>query len=559
MNNVNDLAIMSKVFGVQLLGATVFLLSTDSGRGDLKLMFPTVSSLFYHHIHNLGNGERSRFRPLWSSLAFKLEGSPRLCSDPNVVPTRFKHHRKLDRVLAVARILTAHLYSHGAFLWSLEKHLPDVVPMIFHHGEVTWTSVYKFHDWSMGGEDEKPGVMTVLDQQVRPWLFPVNHSTRMIGKLDPVGNYRFMSDFLRVSIEILYWPQALGPNEKEHERVGSPHLHACYLASLPREAISPCLHLSYLAYLLCGLPRLASMRATWPFTPGGQSRLASMRATWPFTSGGQSRLAPMRAILPRLASMRATWSFTSGGQSRLAPMRAISPRLTSMRASLSTRTGHLASHPSELFCKWTAYPADKKNHGRINSSGRVISPHSHVGYLASHPCELCCWTSHPADKITGQDSLALGLPIPWTKDPRVGGFGQEPLWVCSWTVPLTKRTGPVDSLRFPASYLASLPCEVSRLESSRAIPPRFLASYFALCFYSRGYDFRFLGPFLFAALTVLLGFSLIQIFHPLENTSHMIITLVGCIIFCGYIAYDADKLIKRHEYDEYMLAAVQLY
>ncbi|KAL6185657.1 hypothetical protein ACLB2K_041787 [Fragaria x ananassa] len=47
---------------------------------------------------------------------------------------------------------TAHLYSHGAFLWSLEKHLPDVAPMIFHHGEVAWTSVYKFHDLSLGGE-----------------------------------------------------------------------------------------------------------------------------------------------------------------------------------------------------------------------------------------------------------------------------------------------------------------------------------------------------------------------------------------------------------------------
>ncbi|KAL6187922.1 hypothetical protein ACLB2K_039317 [Fragaria x ananassa] len=43
-----------------------------------------------------------------------------------------------------------YLYSHGAFLWSLEKHLPDVALMIFHHGEVVWTSVYKFHDWSMG-------------------------------------------------------------------------------------------------------------------------------------------------------------------------------------------------------------------------------------------------------------------------------------------------------------------------------------------------------------------------------------------------------------------------
>ena len=49
--------------------------------------------------------------------------------------------------------LIIHLYSYGAFLWSLEKHLPDVALMIFHHGEVGGMSVYKFHDWSMGGED----------------------------------------------------------------------------------------------------------------------------------------------------------------------------------------------------------------------------------------------------------------------------------------------------------------------------------------------------------------------------------------------------------------------
>ncbi|KAM5563662.1 protein LIFEGUARD 4-like [Rosa sericea] len=75
----------------------------------------------------------------------------------------------------------------------------------------------------------------------------------------------------------------------------------------------------------------------------------------------------------------------------------------------------------------------------------------------------------------------------------------------------------------------------------------------------RGYDFSFLGPFLFAALIVFLGFSLIQIFHPLGKISHMIFGIVGCIIFCGYIVYDTDELIKRHQYDEYLLAAIQLY
>ncbi|KAL6126704.1 hypothetical protein ACLB2K_074750 [Fragaria x ananassa] len=49
--------------------------------------------------------------------------------------------------------LTIHLHSHGVFLWSLEKHLLGVVSMIFHHDEVARMSFYKFHDWSIGGED----------------------------------------------------------------------------------------------------------------------------------------------------------------------------------------------------------------------------------------------------------------------------------------------------------------------------------------------------------------------------------------------------------------------
>ncbi|KAL6129786.1 hypothetical protein ACLB2K_073135 [Fragaria x ananassa] len=34
-------------------------------------------------------------------------------------------------------------YNNGVFLWSLEEDLLDVVPMIFHHGEVAQMSVYR--------------------------------------------------------------------------------------------------------------------------------------------------------------------------------------------------------------------------------------------------------------------------------------------------------------------------------------------------------------------------------------------------------------------------------
>lgn len=75
----------------------------------------------------------------------------------------------------------------------------------------------------------------------------------------------------------------------------------------------------------------------------------------------------------------------------------------------------------------------------------------------------------------------------------------------------------------------------------------------------RGHDFNFLGPFLFGAVMVLLVFAFIQILFPLGRISVMIYGGLASIIFCGYIIYDTDNLIKRYSYDEYIWAAVALY
>ncbi|GKV48601.1 hypothetical protein SLEP1_g55398 [Rubroshorea leprosula] len=75
----------------------------------------------------------------------------------------------------------------------------------------------------------------------------------------------------------------------------------------------------------------------------------------------------------------------------------------------------------------------------------------------------------------------------------------------------------------------------------------------------RGHDFHFLGPFLFGAVIVLIVFALIQILFPLGRISVMIYGCLASIIFCGYIIYDTDNLIKRFSYDEYIWAAVSLY
>ncbi|KAK7285301.1 hypothetical protein RJT34_20067 [Clitoria ternatea] len=75
----------------------------------------------------------------------------------------------------------------------------------------------------------------------------------------------------------------------------------------------------------------------------------------------------------------------------------------------------------------------------------------------------------------------------------------------------------------------------------------------------KGHDFSFLGPFLFGALLVLMVFGLIQILFPLGKLSVMIYGCVASIIFCGYIIYDTDNLIKRFSYDDYIWASVSLY
>ncbi|CAL0300598.1 unnamed protein product [Lupinus luteus] len=76
---------------------------------------------------------------------------------------------------------------------------------------------------------------------------------------------------------------------------------------------------------------------------------------------------------------------------------------------------------------------------------------------------------------------------------------------------------------------------------------------------SRGQDFNFLGPFLFGAVIVLIVFGFIQILFPLGKISTMIYGCIAAIIFCGYIVYDTDNLIKRFSYDEYIWASVSLY
>ncbi|MCD9642574.1 BI1-like protein [Datura stramonium] len=75
----------------------------------------------------------------------------------------------------------------------------------------------------------------------------------------------------------------------------------------------------------------------------------------------------------------------------------------------------------------------------------------------------------------------------------------------------------------------------------------------------RGQDLSFLGPILFASLSVIVLTGFMQLFFPFGSTTTAIYCAISAIVFCAYIVYDTYNLIKRFTYDEYIWASVNLY
>jgi len=75
----------------------------------------------------------------------------------------------------------------------------------------------------------------------------------------------------------------------------------------------------------------------------------------------------------------------------------------------------------------------------------------------------------------------------------------------------------------------------------------------------RGYDFSFTFPFLFTSLLVLLVYITIQICFPLGRVAMTIYGFLATVVFSGFIVYDTNMLLKRHTYNEYVVAAISLY
>ena len=70
-------------------------------------------------------------------------------------------------------------------------------------------------------------------------------------------------------------------------------------------------------------------------------------------------------------------------------------------------------------------------------------------------------------------------------------------------------------------------------------------------------DFSFLGAGLGMSLLILILWSFTSIIFGLHPG--YIYSLLGSLIFCGYIVYDTWLLTRRLAPDEYILAAISLY
>ncbi|KAH7617384.1 hypothetical protein Ndes2526B_g07986 [Nannochloris sp. 'desiccata'] len=75
----------------------------------------------------------------------------------------------------------------------------------------------------------------------------------------------------------------------------------------------------------------------------------------------------------------------------------------------------------------------------------------------------------------------------------------------------------------------------------------------------RGQEFTWLGPILFSALWALIIWGLLQLVFKPGPVGETIFSLLGALVFCGYIIFDVHLLATRLDVDDYVWGSVSLY
>ena len=75
----------------------------------------------------------------------------------------------------------------------------------------------------------------------------------------------------------------------------------------------------------------------------------------------------------------------------------------------------------------------------------------------------------------------------------------------------------------------------------------------------RGIEFTWMGPLLFGMLWAMIIWGFLQIIFRPGPIAQMIYSLLGALLFCGYIVFDVHLLSTRMDVDDYVWASVALY
>eukprot|EP00747_Dinoflagellata_sp_TGD_P218170 gnl/TRDRNA2_/TRDRNA2_90459_c0_seq1.p1 gnl/TRDRNA2_/TRDRNA2_90459_c0~~gnl/TRDRNA2_/TRDRNA2_90459_c0_seq1.p1 ORF type:complete len:284 (+),score=57.07 gnl/TRDRNA2_/TRDRNA2_90459_c0_seq1:75-854(+) len=73
-----------------------------------------------------------------------------------------------------------------------------------------------------------------------------------------------------------------------------------------------------------------------------------------------------------------------------------------------------------------------------------------------------------------------------------------------------------------------------------------------------GKDFSYMGGILSAGLMLMVGIGFIGFFIP-SLVNNIVYSLCGALLFCGFIVFDTWKIENAFGYDDYIVAAIELY
>lgn len=170
-----------------------------------------------------------------------------------------------------------------------------------------------------------------------------------------------------------------------------------------------------------------------------------------------------------------------------------------------------------------------------------------AGFLMANPSIQASLSSSLAWQICLLLASILGLiPLYMYKDKHP----QNLIILGAWTTVFSISVGLACTFYAPVLVLQAV-----------VITAGVVAALTAYTFWAtrRGVEFTWMGPMLFAMLWAMILWGFLQIIFRPGPLAQMIYSLLGALLFCGYIIFDVHLLSTRMDVDDYVWASVALY